>query len=167
MPKGKSRGAGTIRSGMSLTDFPKRLRAEAAEKLKKIPYAETLAECERLRDAFVERYLKDYTKAVEKLLADWDRMVTFYSFPKKHWPHLRTTNVVESPFSSVRLRTDAARRFKKVQNATAMIWKLLQVAEKNFRTLKGYWLLSDVYSGKRFVDGVMKHESKALQRMAA
>jgi putative transposase len=94
-------------------------------------------------------------------------MVTFYSSPKEHWTHIRTTNVVESPFSSVRLRTDAAKRFKKVQNATAMIWKLLKVAEKNFRTLKGYWLLSDVYKGKMFVDGLTKHETKVIERMAA
>lgn len=151
-----------------LDSLPKRMRSEAAEYLKRIPYAETLAECERLRDVFVDRYRKDYQKATEKLLTDWDRMVTFYSFPKEHWVHLRTTNIVESPFSSVRLRTDAAKRFKKVQSATAMIWKLLLVAEKNFRTLKGYWLLSDVYTGKRFVDGVMKHhEAQALERMAA
>jgi putative transposase len=147
--------------------FPKRLRAEAAEKLKPIPYAETLAECERRRDAFVARYRKEFPKATEKLLSDWDRMITFYSFPKEHWTHLRTTNVVESPFSSVRLRTDAAKRFKKVQNATAMIWKLLRVAEKNFRTLKGHWLLPDVYARKTFVDGVVKRESKRLERMAA
>jgi transposase-like protein len=147
--------------------FPKRIRAEAAEQLTKIPYAETLAECERLRNAFVERYKKDYSKATEKLISDWDRMVTFYSFPKEHWPHIRTTNVVESPFSSVRLRTDAAKRFKKVQNATAMIWKLLQIAEKNFRTLKGYWLLPDVYKGKIFVDGAEKQESKVTERIAA
>jgi putative transposase len=147
--------------------FPKRIRAEAAEQLTRIPYAETLAECERLRNAFVERYKKDYSKATEKLISDWDRMVTFYSFPKEHWPHIRTTNVVESPFSSVRLRTDAAKRFKKVQNATVMIWKLLQVAEKNFRTLKGYWILPDVYKGKIFVDGAEKQESKVMERMAA
>ena len=147
--------------------FPKRLRAEAAEQLKAIPYAETLGECERRRDAFIGRYRKDFSKATEKLLSDWDRMITFYSFPKEHWPHLRTTNVVESPFSSVRLRTDAAKRFKKVQNATAMIWKLLGVAEKNFRTLKGHWLLPDVYAGKTFVDGIAKRESKGQERMAA
>jgi transposase-like protein len=147
--------------------FPKRLRAEVAEQLKQIPYAETLGECERRRDAFVARYRKDYPKATEKLLSDWNRMVTFYSFPKEHWTHLRTTNVVESPFSSVRLRTDAAKRFKKAQNAAAMIWKLLMVAEKNFRTLKGHWLLTDVYSGKSFIDGVAKQETKVLERMAA
>jgi len=150
-----------------IDSLPKRIRSEAGEYLKRIPYAETLKECVELRDAFVNRYHKDYPKAAEKLLADWDRMATFYSFPKEHWPHLRTTNVVESPFSSVRLRTDAAKRFKKVQNAAAMIWKLLRVAERNFRTLKGHWLLPDVYRGKTFVDGLMKEETDLLERMAA
>jgi hypothetical protein len=147
--------------------FRKRMRAEASEQITRVPYAETLAECERRRDLFVSHYRQHYSKATDKLLADWDRMITFYSFPKEYWPHLRTTNVVESPFSSVRLRTDAAKRFKKVQNAAAMIWKLLQVEEKNFRTLKGHWLLPDVCSGKVFIDGVAKQESKMLERMAA
>jgi putative transposase len=166
-PQGKEQRCWNHRIRNVLDCFPKRMRAEAVEYLKQIPYADTLAECERLRNAFIKRYGNDYQKAAEKLLADWDRMVTFYSFPKEHWVHLRTTNVVESPFSSVRLRTDAAKRFKKVQNATAMIWKLLQVAEKNFRTLKGYWLLSDVYAGKEFVDGIAKQETRVLGRMGS
>jgi putative transposase len=166
-PEGKEQRCWNHKIRNVLDCIPKRIRSEAGEYLKRVPYAETLSECERLRDAFVDRYRKDYPKAVEKLLSDWDRMITFYSFPKEHWVHIRTTNVVESPFGSVRLRTDAAKRFKKVQNATAMIWKLLQVAEKNFRTLKGYWLLSDVYKGKSFVDGLMDHETKTLERMAA
>jgi len=45
------------------------------------------------------------------------------------------TNVVESPFAAVRLRTAAAKRFKKVENATAVIWKTLLVAEQRFRRL--------------------------------
>ncbi len=49
-------------------------------------------------------------------------MVAFYDFPKQHWKHLRTTNVVESPFAAVRPRSEAARRFKKIENATAMIF---------------------------------------------
>ncbi len=166
-PKGHEQRCWNHKIKNVLDSLPKRIRSEAGEYLKRIPYADTLKEAVRLRDAFVERYRKDYSKAADKLLADWDRMVTFYSFPKEHWVHLRTSNVVESPFSMVRLRTDAAKRFKKVQNATAMIWKLLQVAEKSFRTLKGYWLLSEVYAGKIFVDGVMKHESTALEKRIA
>ena len=57
-------------------------------------------------------------------------MVTFYEFPREHWKHLRTTNPVESPFASVRLRTNAGKRYKRVQGATALIWRVLMVAEK-------------------------------------
>jgi putative transposase len=101
-------------------------------------------------------YRKLAPKAVERLADDWERLVTFYQFPREHWPHLRTSNVVESPFATVRLRTTAAKRFKKVENATAMIWKLLQVAESTFRRLKGAELLPAVYAGARYVDGVLR-----------
>ena len=50
--------------------------------------------------------------------------VSYYRYPKEHWRHLRTTNVIESPFAALRLRTDAAKQFKKVANAT-VIWKML------------------------------------------
>jgi transposase-like protein len=150
-----------------LDAMPKRVRAEAAEYLCKIPYAETRQKCQILRDAFAARYRRQYPKAVERLLSDWDRMVTFYSYPKDHWVHIRTTNVVESPFASARLRTDAAKRFKKVDNATIMLWKLLMVAEKNFRALNSPWLLEDVYAGKQFVDGEMIMTTNGSERKAA
>lgn len=94
-------------------------------------------------------------------------MVSFYSYPKDHWVHIRTTNVVESPFSSARLRTDAAKRFKKVENATVMLWKLLQAAEKNFRALNSPWLLREVYAGKQFTDGEMVTGHNEAERKAA
>lgn len=80
-------------------------------------------------------------------MRDWDRMVTFYRFPKEHWKHLRTTNVVESPFAALRLRTDAAKRYKKVDNATAVIWKTLLLAERKFRRLDALEKLVPVYLG--------------------
>ena len=91
--------------------------------------------------------------------------MTFYQFPREHWPHLRTTNVVESPFATVRLRTTAAKRFKKVENATTLIWKMLQVAESTFHRLKGAELLPAVYAGARYVDGV--HQTTGPQRKLA
>jgi len=151
-----------------LDALPKRVREEARMYLKEIPYAETKEECETLRDQFISRYEKCYPKAAHKLLNDWERMVTFYSFPKEHWAHIRTTNVVESPFNVVRLRTNAARRFKRVDSATAMIWKLLKVAEKSFRKLKSYWLLPDVLEGNKFVNGIaVQEEDNKKERIAA
>src|SRR5262245_16541499 len=149
-----------------LDAVPKKHQPEAGQLLRAMPYAETQAACEALRADFTNRYRKLAPKAVERLADDWERLVTFYQFPREHWPHLRTTNVVESPFASVRLRTTAAKRFKKVENATALIWKLLQVAESTFRKLKGAELLPTVYAGAQCVDGVLKTRG-ADQRMAA
>ena len=91
-------------------------------------------------------------------------MVTFYDFPEAHWKHLRTTNVVESPFAAVRLRTTAAKRFKKVPNATALIWRVLMVAENRFRRLDAPELLAVVATGEKFVDGqpMQREDRKAV-----
>jgi putative transposase len=62
--------------------------------------------------------------------------------------------VVESPFATVRLRTTAAQRFKRVDSATAIIWKLLQIAETTFRRLNAPELLPAVYAGAQYVDGI-------------
>ena len=92
--------------------------------------------------------------ASEALERDWERMVTFYDFPREHWQHLRTTNPLESPFAALRLRTDAAKRYKRVDRATAVIWKMLMIAEKRFRRLKAPGLMRDVYLGTLYMDGM-------------
>src|SRR5215213_8947471 len=146
--------------------MPKKYQAEARSLLCMTPYAETQAACEALREQFTNHHRKVAPKAVERLADDWERLVTFYQFPREHWPHLRTTNVVESPFATVRLRTTAAKRFKKVENATALIWKSLQVAESTFRKLKGAELLPAVYAAVPYAAGVKK-PSPVQQRIAA
>ena len=145
-----------------LDRLPKREQNDAKELLRAIAYAPSMAEALEARDAFDKRYKAWYPRAVETLEDDWDRMVTFYRFPESHWKHLRTTNVVESPFASVRLRTGAAKRFKRVEHATALIWKLLAVAEKRFRRLDAPHQLKDVFEGKKFEDGkpVSDHQRK-------
>ncbi|MDR4467765.1 MAG: IS256 family transposase [Nitrospira sp.] len=67
-----------------LDALPKKAQPQAAEMLKAMPYAETQADCERRRDAFVRTYRKTDPKAVDTLLRDWNRMVTFYAFPQAH-----------------------------------------------------------------------------------
>jgi putative transposase len=93
-------------------------------------------------------------------------MVTFYRFPKDHWIHLRTTNVVESSFSAVWLRTDAARRYKKVANAEALIWKSLTIAEKKFSPFNSPELLEQVNNGQLFEDGIEVEEMSRKRRAA-
>ena len=144
-----------------LAKLPKRQQDQAKLMLRTIPYAPTRTEAERLRTVFT-RWCGDhsYEAASEALERDWDRMVTFYDFPKEHWGHLRTTNPVESPFAALRLRTDAAKRYKRVDRAIAVIWKMLMVAEQRFRRLKAPELIEDVYLGAQYAD-----ESPLNQRL--
>lgn len=148
-----------------LDQLPRKLQAMARAQLCQIPYAPTRREAERRRDAFAKAYRRTHPKAVALLFKDWERMVAFYAFPREHWKHLRTSNVVESPFASVRLRTDAAKRFKRVENATALIWRLLRVAESRFRKLDAPHLAAEVYRGVKYADGV--RITKSTQRAAA
>ena len=138
-----------------LAKLPKRQQDQAKLMLRTIPYAPTRTEAERLRTVFT-RWCGDhsYEAASEALERDWNRMVTFYDFPKEHWGHLRTTNPVESPFAALRLRTDAAKRYKRVDRAIAVIWKMLMVAEQRFRRLKAPELIEDVYLGAQYADGI-------------
>ena len=141
-----------------LDQLPKKLQAQARELLCKIPYAPTRAEAERRRNTFARRYRRSHPKAVTILEKDWEAMVRFYEFPEEHWKHLRTTNVVESPFASVKLRTTAAKRYKKIENATALIWKVLCVAESRFRKLNAPELMPRVYADAQYVDGKLVRE---------
>jgi transposase-like protein len=138
-----------------LDKVSKKERAQAKLLLTKIPYAETQEEAERLKGKFQAWCQKKGFRDAARLIdEDWERMVTFYSFPKEHWKHLRTTNPVESPFAAVRLRTTAAKRYKRVENATAVIWKTLLVAEKSFRRLDHPELLAEVAEGATYVNGM-------------
>jgi putative transposase len=142
-----------------LDKLPKKAQAQAKILLRALAYAKTLQEAERLKRVFQDWcQAQGYPAAGQVLEQDWDRMVTFYRFPKDHWVHLRTTNVVESPFAALRLRIDAAKRFKKVENATAVIFKMLLVAEKRFRRLNAPELLQEVYLGVKFVNGLPEKE---------
>jgi transposase-like protein len=147
--------------------LPKNHQAEARALLCQIPYAETRAKAEALRDRFLERYRVTHPKAAETLTQDWPRMTTYYDFPREHWKHLRTTNPIESPFAAVRLRTGAAKRYKKVASATALIWRVLLVAERTFRKLDHPDLLPEVLAGATYRDGKRVTDEQLDQEAAA
>jgi len=150
-----------------LDKLPKKLQGQAKRHLQDIVYAETREAAEAERDDFVHWCRAEgYRSAGETLVRDWDRMVTFYQFPQEHWRHLRTTNVVESPFAGLRLRTDAAKRYKKVENATAVIWKMLLLAEQRFHRLNSPEKLMQVYLEFGFRERNEETETKQEEVLA-
>ena len=147
-----------------LDKLPKKVKLKAKRQLQDIVYSESQQEAEEKRDLFIHWCQREgYHRASETLIRDWERMVTFYRFPKEHWKHLRTTNVVESLFAALRLRTDAAKRYRKVENATAVIWKMLMLAEQRFRRLDAPEKIKLVYLG---VDLYESQEAKREEVLA-
>ena len=147
-----------------LDKLPKKVKVKAKRQLQGIVYSESREEAEEKRDLFILWCQREgYHRASETLIRDWERMVTFYRFPKEHWKHLRTTNVVESPFAALRLRTDAAKRYRKVENATAVIWKMLMLAEQRFRRLDAPEKIKLVYLG---IDLQESYETKREEVLA-
>jgi transposase-like protein len=154
-PEAKEQRCWNHRIRNIIDQVPKKQQPQARQLVTKIPYAETREQAEKQkRDFQAWCRQRNLEAAAKRLDDDWERMMTFYDFPKEHWQHLRTTNVVESPFAVVRLRTTAAKRYKKVANATAVIWKTLMVAEKSFRRLNAPELLGEVADGATYVNGV-------------
>ncbi len=115
-------------------------------------YADSRQEALRERKKF-EQAFRHNPKAVKTVVENWERLTTYYNFPREHWKHLRTSNVVESPFSRVRLRTAASRRFKSQVNATSLIWKTMMVAEMSFRKLDAPHLVEKVARGAKYDNG--------------
>jgi len=144
-----------------LDRMPKRLQAEAKDKLHQIWMAETKVDAEAAFDLFVATYQAKYPKATECLAKDRAVLLTFYDFPAEHWIHLRTTNPIESTFATVRLRHRRTKGNGSRLACLTMVFKLMQSASKKWRLLNGSQLLPDVIAGVQFIDGIKPQTAAA------
>ncbi len=131
-----------------------------------IPEPPRRADCEAARTRFETEYQAKYPKAVESLSAHWERLVTFFDFPAEHWKHLRTTNVVESPLATVRLRERATRGAGSRTKGLLMAFKLLEMAQQRWRRLDGRHLLPLVPAGAKFVPRVYCRKATGIDNNA-
>jgi putative transposase len=113
-----------------LNKLPKSQQSKAKRALQEVWMAETKNDALLAFDAFVETWGIKYDKAVDCLIKDRDALLAFYDFPAEHWKHLRTTNVIESSFATVRHRTVRSKGCLSNKTALTMIFKLAEAAEK-------------------------------------
>ena len=102
------------------------------------------------------RLRRQVPEAVATLTRNQDELLTFYDFPTERWKHTRTTNVVESPFATVRLRQRVTKGAGSRMKGLTMAYKLLDMAEKRWRKLNSSELLPLVRACVRFTDGIME-----------
>ena len=143
--------------------LPKRLHAETRRRLQGIWGAPTRDEAEQQRDATVA-WLREggQADAAATLLRDRDDLVAFYDYPAEHHIHLRTSNVVESIFAGVRLRTTVARRARVRENALCLVFKIVERLAPHWRQLNGgATIMTLLLAGAVFRDGVLvEHPAK-------
>jgi transposase-like protein len=144
-----------------LNKLPKSQQPKAKRALQEIWMAETKKDALAAFHAFVETWGVKYDKAVECLIKDRDALLAFYDFPAEHWKHLRTTNVIESSFATVRHRTVRSKGCLSNKTALAMIFKLAEAAEKSWRRLNGHNQLPKIILGIKFTDGIEVVRSQA------
>jgi transposase-like protein len=137
-----------------LDKLPNRLHRQAKEALHEIMRAETRAAAREAIERFAEDYGAKYPKAVTSLRRDEELLLTYFDFPAEHWRHLRTTNVLESPFATVRLRQRVTKGAGSRTKGLLMAFKLLEMAQKRWRRVNGSELLPVVRGGIQFIDGV-------------
>ena len=108
---------------------------------------ETIENTEKAFDLFIKTYELKYPKAAQCLEKDRAELLAFYDFPADHWSHIRTSNPIESTFSTIRLRTKKNRACVSRTTILTMVYKLGLSAEKGWRKLRGFRRLADVING--------------------
>ncbi len=125
--------------------LPRAERPDAIKRLRAVWQAKSEEQACGLTDKLIADLRQaSYERAADCLSNDLDRCLTYYQFPEAHWSHLRTTNPVESPFASVRLRTNAAKRFKKTKSGVCLVHQVMMRLQQNWRRLKSAHLCGTV-----------------------
>lgn len=137
---------GTVLGGVSYALRPK-------DAMQEICNAEDRAHAERAIGAFVRAYGAKWPKAVAKITADREELLAFYDFPPEHWIRLRTTDPIESTFSTVKLRTDVTRGAGSPAAALARVFKLVESTQARWRAITGAHLVPLVRAGASFENG--------------
>jgi putative transposase len=142
--------------GNILDKLPKRLQPRVKAALREVMYAETPAQARDAVQRFTTEYGPKYPKAVTTLEKDADVLLTFFDFPAEHWKHLRTSNVIESPFATVRLRQRVTKVLVHARRVSRWPTSFWTWRRPDGRRLNGAHLLPLVRAGIGFMDGVQQ-----------
>ena len=136
-----------------LDAVPSSLQPKVKAALHTIMNAENKEAADLAIDEFEATYGAKYAKAVDKVLKDREVLLTHFDFPADHWIHLRTTNVIESTFATVKLRTRKTKGAGSRTAGLAMAYKLLAAAQARWRCVNAPHQVALVRAGATFVDG--------------
>ncbi len=140
--------------------MPKSTQPSTKKAVPDIYNAEHRDRAEAAIKTFAQLYGAKYPEAVKKI-TDQDQLSAFHDFQAEHWTHLRTTNPIESTFSTVRLRTKTTRVAGSRTAALAMVFTLAESAQQRRRAVNAPHLVALVRAGSRFERGHLVERPEA------
>jgi transposase-like protein len=136
-----------------LDKLPRAKQSQAHKSLQRIYSAATKAEAKARIARFAESY-RAYPPAVSCLVENQDDLLGYFSFPREHWRHLKTTNPIESPFGPVKSRVRRAKRMMQHWSALGLVFKLLQDQQTRWHRLDAPELVAAVIAGAKYRNGI-------------
>lgn len=111
---------------------PKRWRNECIEGAKRIYQANSRKEAVKIYWEWANKWRDKVPKAVKCLEEDMGKLLHFYKFPKEHWKHIRTTNILERAFREVRRRIRPMSCFTNRESSERVIYGVICNINKNW-----------------------------------
>ncbi len=121
---------------------PRRLHDELTEDYRDMVYAETKAEIEQRRAAFLRKWRLKCKAVADSLEEAGDRLFTFTRLDPSQWKSARTTNAIERLHEEFRRRIKTQAVLPDAETAPMLFWALMASGQTVMRKVDGWETLS-------------------------
>jgi putative transposase len=121
---------------------PKHLHDELTENYRDMIYAQTAAEVETRRKAFLKKWRLKCRAVAESVEEAGDRLFTFTRLPPEQWNSARTTNAIERLNEEFRRRIKTQTVLPCADTVPMLLWALLASGQIQMRKVDGWETLA-------------------------
>jgi transposase-like protein len=129
-----------------LAHAPKRLHDELTEDYRDMVYADTAAEIETRRKAFIRKWRLKCRAVADSLEEAGDRLFTFTRLPRSQWKSARTTNAIERLHAEFKRRIKTQTVLPEAETAPMLFWALMASGQIIMRKVDGWETLTEPLS---------------------
>ncbi len=129
-----------------LAHAPRRLHDELTEDYRDMIYADTAAEIETRRKAFIRKWRLKCRAVANSLEEAGDRLFTFTRLPPSQWKSARTTNAIERLHAEFKRRIKTQTVLPQAETAPMLFWALMASGQIIMRKVDGWETLAEPLS---------------------
>ena len=129
-----------------LAHAPRRLHDELTEDYRDMIYADTAAEIETRRKAFIRKWRLKCRAVADSLEEAGDRLFTFTRLPPSQWKSARTTNAIERLHAEFKRRIKTQTVLPQAETAPMLFWALMASGQIIMRKVDGWETLAEPLS---------------------